>query len=301
MNFFITDNKCQKEVPIIKKVIDEDFDKKIRESLENKKNIFIPTDNINSMLEMITKFEKLLDDYKESYSNKSDKVEYRILVCSNCSNEIIEGIKSLTEFLGTKISQQFCSFGEKPFNFEDVICIKTLEEFRKEYINKKLKYIILATFENLNLGLGYSILPYVLNDINLIMINIYKEYELQSVFGNIIKEVKNLKSNVFPYEEIKVLERKKSEKSNKNIEMEVENEDSNDDDINKDNKNIRLKSANPNLVKNEKDNKEKTQMKENPKKEEKKIPKVSQKEKENTDIKKPHSSKQKCAHPGLPE
>ena len=236
MNFFITDNKCQKEVPIVKKVIDEDFDKKIRESLENKKNIFIPTDNINSMLEMITKFEKLLDDYKESYSNKSDKVEYKILVCSNCSNEIIEGIKSLTEFLGTKISQQFCSFGEKPFNFEDVICIKTLEEFRKEYINKKLKYIILATFENLNLGLGYSILPYVLNDKNIIMINIFKEYELQSVFGNIIKEVKNLKSNSLPYEEIKVLERKKSEKNNKNIEMEVENEDSNDDDINKDNK-----------------------------------------------------------------
>jgi hypothetical protein len=75
------------------------------------------------------------------------------------------------------------------------------------------------------------------------MINIFKEYELQSVFGNIIKEVKNLKSNVFPYEEIKVLERKKSEKSNKNIEMEVENEDSNDDDISKDNKSEMNKNA----------------------------------------------------------
>ena len=111
----------------------------------------------------------------------------------------------------------------------------------------------MATFENLNLGLGYSILPYVLNDKNVIMINIFKEYELQSVFGNIIKEVKNLKSNSLPYEEIKVLERKKSEKSDKNIEMEVENEESNDDDINKDNKsemNKNTSSGSNNIINN---------------------------------------------------
>jgi len=86
-----------------------------------------------------------------------------------------------------------------------------------------------------------------------------------------------------------MLEKKNAKK--KEIKNEEKKETKN---ISKDNKNIRLKSANPNLVKNEKDNKEKTQMKENPKKEEKKIPKVSQKEKENTDIKKPHSSKQKA-------
>lgn len=238
INYFITDNKFQKEVPIIRKVIDEDFDKKIRECFEKKKTIFIPSDNINSMIEMITKFEKLLDEYKETYSNKMDKAEYKILVCSNCSNEIIEGVKSLTEFLGTKISQQFCSFGEKPFNFEDVICIKNLEEFTKEINNKMTKYIILATFENLNIGLGYSILPYLLNDKNLIMINIFKEFELQSVFGNIIKEVKNLKSNIFPYKEKKVVERKKSEKNNKKSDkMEIESEKSDEEEKNDESQN----------------------------------------------------------------
>ena len=83
--------------------------------MKKKKTVFIPSDNINSMLEMITKFERLLDEYKETYTNKIDKPEYKILVCSNCSNEIVEGVKSLTEFLGKKISQQFCSFGEKPY------------------------------------------------------------------------------------------------------------------------------------------------------------------------------------------
>ena len=85
-----------------------------------------------------------------------------------------------------------------------------------------------------------------------------------------------------------MLEKKNAKKKEINNEEKKETKN-----INKENKNIRLKSANPNLVINEKNNKEKTQMKENPKKEEKKIPKVSQKEKENTDIKKPHSSKQK--------
>ena len=44
-----------------------------------------------------TKFEKLLDEYKETYSNKIYKAEYKILICSFVSNEIIEGVKSLTE------------------------------------------------------------------------------------------------------------------------------------------------------------------------------------------------------------
>jgi Cft2 family RNA processing exonuclease len=234
INYFITDNKYQKEVPIVRKVVDEDFDKKIRECFENKKNIFIPTDNINSMLEMITKFEKLLDEYKESYSNKIDRPEYKILVCSNCSNEIVEGIKSLTEFLGKKISQQFCSFGEKPFNFEDAICIKNMDEFKTEFNKKNIKYIILATFETLNIGLGYSILPFILGDKNFVMVNIFREYDLKSVFGNIIKEVKRLNNNIISYKEKKVVERKIPEKKEK---LEEEKNKKEEEIKNKDNKN----------------------------------------------------------------
>ena len=229
INCFITNNiddKNQKESPIIRNKIAEDFDKKIRECFENKKNVFIPSDNINSMLEMITIFERLLDDYKETYTNKIDKPEYKILVCSNCSNEIVEGVKSLTEFLGTKISQQFCSFGEKPFDFEDAICIKNLDEFNIEINKKNVKHIILATFETLNIGLGYSILPYLLTDKNVVMIDVLKEYEPNSVLANIIKELKN-KSYKLSYKEKKVVERKKPEKkeSEKKMEEESINED----------------------------------------------------------------------------
>ena len=230
INFFITDNTDNKyqnenEVPIIRNVISEDFNKKIRECLENKKGIFIPSDNINSMLEMITKFQRLLDEYKEAYSNKIDKPEYKILVCSNCSNEIIEGLKSLTEFLGKKVSQQYCCYGEKLFNFVDVICIKNLDEFKTEANKKNVKYIILATFETLNIGLGYSILPYLLTDSNIVLINIFREYDYNSMFGNIIKQVKNLKNNSLSYKEKKVVERKKTEKKEKDEEnVEIKND-----------------------------------------------------------------------------
>ena len=221
INFFITDNKFQNEVPILRKVIEEDFDKKIKESLEQKKSIFIPTDNINGMLEMVIKFKKLLDDYKENFAqNRTERPEYKILICSNCSSEIIEGIKSLTEFLGHKMTQQFISSGDKPIDFEDVICIKSLEEYNIEKNKINMKYIILATFESLNIGLGYSLLPYVLSDKNLIIINIYKEIDLYSTFNNIIKEIKYAKNNIFNFKEKKVLEmkvpEKKVEKSNEN-------------------------------------------------------------------------------------
>ena len=217
INFLITNNNYQKEVPIIRNVISEDFDKKMRECFDKKKSIFIPSDNINSMLEMITKFEGLLDEYKEIYSNKIDKPEYKILVCSHCSNEIVEGIKSLTEFLGTKISQQFCSFGEKPFDFEDVICIKNLDEFKVEISKNNVKYIILATFETLNIGLGYSIIPFLLSDKDVLMVNIFKEleYDFQTMFYTIYKEAKTLKTNILYYKEKKIIERKKPEKKKK--------------------------------------------------------------------------------------
>ena len=121
---------------------------------------------------------------------------------------------------------------------------------------------------------------------------IIKEKTEQIFNAKIIKEKTEQIFNEIDKKEKKaaeMLEKKNAKK--KEIKNEEKKETKN---INKENKDIRLKSANPNLVKNEKDNKEKNQMKENPKKEEKKIPKVSQKEKENTDIKKPHSSKQKA-------
>ena len=240
INFFITDNKFQNEVPIIRKVIEEDFDKKIRESLEQKKSIFVPTDNINGMLEMIIKFGKLLDEYKENFAqNRTERPEYKILICSNCSSEIIEGIKSLTEFLGHKMTQQFFSSGDKPIDFEDVICIKSLEEYNKEKNKINMKYILLATSESLNIGLGYSLLPFLLNDKNLILINIYKEIDFYSTFNKIIKEVKYMKNNILDYKEKKVLERKVPEKKveERNDIKEKINIDNINEKNNKENKN----------------------------------------------------------------
>ena len=232
INFFITDNRFQNEIPILRKVIEEDIDKKIRESLEQKKTIFIPTDSINSMLEMVMKLGKLLDEYKENYAqNRTERPEYKILICNNCSSEIIEAIKSLTEFLGHKLTQQFFSSGDKPIDFEDVICIKSLEEYNKEINKINMKYIILATFESLNIGLGYSLLPFLLNNKNVIMINIYREIDLNSTFNTIIKEIKYSKNNILNYKEKKVLERKvpeiKVEEIKEDKEM-IDNENTNE-------------------------------------------------------------------------
>ena len=136
-NYLITDNKFQNEISVLRNIINNDFDKKVRESLEQKKSIFVPTDNINSMLEMVMRFKKLLEEYKENYAqNRTERPEYRILICNNCSSEIIEAIKSLTEFLGHKANQQFTT-GDKAIDLEDVICIKSLDEY-----NTQLKQIL---------------------------------------------------------------------------------------------------------------------------------------------------------------
>ena len=189
---------------------------------------------------MVVKFGKLLDDYNENYAqNRTERPEYKILICSNCSNEIIEGIKSLTEFLGHKMTQQLFSSGDKPIDFENVICIKNLEEYNKEINKINIKYIILASFESLNIGLAYSLLPLLLSDKNLILINIYKEIDLFSTFNNLIKDINYMKSNLFNYKEKRVLERKVLEKKN---EENIENENQGNNTDNKINL-IREKSS----------------------------------------------------------
>ena len=222
-NYLITDNKYQKEIPVLRKVINEDFDKKVREILEEKKNIFVPTDNINIMLEMVMKFGKLLDEYKENYAqNRTERPEYKILICNNCSSEIIEAIKSLTEFLGNKINQKM----DKAFDLEDVICIKNTDEYNSEMKKINMKYIILASFESLNIGLGYSLLPFILCEKNFVIINIYKGIDYHSTFNDIIKEIKYNKSKQLIYENKRVIETKIADKKEeKKIENNAENKE----------------------------------------------------------------------------
>jgi len=255
INYLITDNKFQNEIPVIRKIIEEDFDKKIKECLDNKKHIFIPVDNINSLLEILVKFEKYANRDKENFTqNRIDKNEYKILVCSNCSNEIVEGVKSLTEFLGHKMSQQCNLITDKIFDFEDVQCIKNMEEFNEEYNDEsknKMSYIILATFENLNLGMGYNLIPILLTDKNIVLINIFKEFDLFSVFGDIIKQVKTLKTSEINYKEKKVLERKKPEEKdesteNKNMKIEENIQKNNIDNKDNDENNIENSCENEN-------------------------------------------------------
>jgi len=92
---------------------------------------------------------------------------------------------------------------------------------------KDIKCIILATFESLNIGLGYVLLPLLLNDKNLILINIYKNIDYNSIFNNIIKEKKLNKSNKLNYITKKVTEwivpKKNEENKNNNENNENEN------------------------------------------------------------------------------
>ena len=96
-----------------------------------------------------------------------------------------------------------------------------------------MKYIILATFESLNIGLGYSLLPFLLKDKNLVLINIYKEIDLHSTFSNIIKEIKYMKNNIINYKQKKVLEKKIPEKKVEENKENQENKEGIDKDNNK--------------------------------------------------------------------
>ena len=226
-NYLITDNKFQNEISVLRNIINNDFDKKVRESLEQKKSIFVPTDNINSMLEMVMRFKKLLEEYKENYAqNRTERPEYRILICNNCSSEIIEAIKSLTEFLGHKANQQFTT-GDKAIDLEDVICIKSLDEYNTQLKQINMKYVVLASFESLNIGLGYSLLPFILCEKDFVLINIYKDIEFNSVFNEIVREVKYSKNNILNYRYKRVLERKIIEKKE---EKKEENKEENKDE-----------------------------------------------------------------------
>ena len=82
----------------------------------------------------------------------------KIFFLSPSSKEVIESIKSFTEWMGRSISTQFYSFGESAVSFNSVICINSLEELRKRLTES---HILIATDEDLNGGLIYNEIPHL--------------------------------------------------------------------------------------------------------------------------------------------
>ena len=229
INYLITDTLINEKLSIIKTEEEKEFKKILNENLDKKKNFFIPCDSINITLEMIIKIEKILDEFYGLY--RDDKADYKVLVCGSCSNEITDGVKSLIEFLGTDISKQFYSFVDKPFNFQYITCIKNMEEYDK-IINQNMndpnipapknivRYIILASFESLNMGMSHNIFPKICNDSNNIMILLKNNYNDKSCISQIIQQKFLNNQNKFEYEERIVKDRK-----NFDEEEEKENEE----------------------------------------------------------------------------
>ena len=221
INFIITDTLINDQLSIIRTEEEKQFKLIFLDNLDKKKNFFIPCDSVNVTLEMIIKIEKILKEFTSF--NREDKPEYKVLVCGSCSNEITDGVNSLIEFLSTDISKQFYSFVDKPFNFQYISCIKNMEEYDK-FINSGggidtnipapkngIRYIILASFESLNIGMSHNIFPKICSDQNTVMILLKNNFNDGSVINYIINQIFINKQNIVNFEERIVVERKNVE------------------------------------------------------------------------------------------
>ena len=243
IDLLITDTVMSSQLSVVKTAIESEFKKKMFELFELNKTIFIPTDSVNSSLELIIRFEKLIDEYMNISSNskKNDSFsEYRILICGYCSKEITEAIKRLTEFMGTVISQQYFLYTDNPFNFKYIQCAKNIDEYKaitQKSGTHNYKYVVLSSFPSLNFGLSHTILPLILEDKDAVIIAI-KLNDMNECIGEIIKGTKQIE-----YEKRKVIKRlvikdDKKEKEKEKKEIMKQNEIINKEEENKREKNL---------------------------------------------------------------
>lgn len=222
-NIFITDTQINSKIPVIRTVIEKEFKKNLFEDLDKQRSIFIPSDSANINIELLIRIEKLLDEF---YANKFKEIKdpgmpenkkelpYKVLVCSHTSTEIIESIKSLIEFLGSSIAQQFYSYNENPFNLHYVQCIKDIKEYHELRRNNNL--IVIASFESFDAGICYKLLPDVLTDHNF-RVYLINKCPKNSMLSKILKNVKD-GVKIFKYEEIKRILTANSNKNDSKIE-----------------------------------------------------------------------------------
>ena len=178
----ITDTLMTSTLSVVKIAIESEFKKKITELFSLKKTIFIPTDSVNTTLELIIRLEKIIDEFNNLYPksdpSKSDsKPDYHVLVCGYCSTEITEGVKRLTEFMGTNISQQYYTYSDNPFNFKYISCAKDINDFNSIINQKKEqifpnRYVVLSSFASLNFGLSHIVLPTILENKEAVLITL---------------------------------------------------------------------------------------------------------------------------------
>lgn len=178
----ITDTLMTSTLSVVKIAIESEFKKKISDLFSLKKTIFIPTDSVNTTLELIIRLEKMIDEFNNSYPksdpSKSDsKPDYHVLVCGYCSTEITEGVKRLTEFMGTNISQQYYTYSDNPFNFKYISCAKDINDFNSIINQKKdqmfpSRYVVLSSFASLNFGLSHIVLPTILENKEAVLVTL---------------------------------------------------------------------------------------------------------------------------------
>ena len=216
----ITDTLMTSTLSVVKIAIESEFKKKITELFSLKKTIFIPTDSVNTTLELIIRLEKIIDEFNNLYPksdpSKSDsKPDYHVLVCGYCSTEITEGVKRLTEFMGTNISQQYYTYSDNPFNFKYISCAKDINDFNSIINQKKEqifpnRYVVLSSFASLNFGLSHIVLPTILENKEAVLITLtlggYANTIVDAIqYGkkSVEYEKWNVKSRIIPKDEEK--------------------------------------------------------------------------------------------------
>lgn len=228
VEILITDTLVSHSLSLKKTIIEAEFKKKIIEILDEHKNVFIPSDSVNITLDLLIRLEKLLDDY---FINKPEK-NYKVLVCGYCSNEIIEGVKSLIEFMGTAVSQQFYSYNDNPFNFQYITCIKDMTEYKEVTSKPGFNYFVIASFFSLSIGMSYQLLPLIFQNPDWRVL-LVRASDSNSFLNKVCKQVSQGKKTI-DYKQIIIIETK--EKDAPVVSFEIDQEELNKESIKKENR-----------------------------------------------------------------
>jgi Cft2 family RNA processing exonuclease len=206
-NVFITDSmfSVSSKISLEKTVIESTFKKNMLECLNENKSIFIPSDSVNLSMELLIRLEKILDEFYLSKNREETlKAGYKVLVCGYSSYEIIENVKSLIEFMGSSIASQFYSYSDNPFNLQYVQCVKDFKEYNdivKNAQNAQMKFIVLSSFESLDVGISYKIFPEIVTNPDFRVFIVSKSTK-NSMLRDICRKIKEGES-AFLYKEIR--------------------------------------------------------------------------------------------------
>lgn len=122
----------------------EEFFRPILDKLNRGKVILFPIDGVARTLEILL---QLNDKWKQ------DQIPYPIYFVSHCSQQILDTVNQMSEWLASKLTEMVVDTNESPFDLAYVKCINSIEELPRP----ESPFVVLATSDTLEHGFSRKI------------------------------------------------------------------------------------------------------------------------------------------------